>query len=339
MFKNKKILLLTVLIIVAIASISVFFLNNKINNKITHNQKVTIGLVPWPGYMALYVADKKGFFKQVGLDLEIKSYDSLSELSKDYVAGKMWGRTNIGLDAVRESLSGFDQKIILAIDYSNGSDAILAKKEIKTIRDLKDKQVAYDPKTLEEFFLVWALRESNLTLEDIKPVFANPEDSAQKLAMSEVDAAVTYEPFVSKNLPSPDFHIVYSSANAPGLITDVMTFRSDLLKIHPDEISLFVKAYFMAIDFWKQNPIEAEEILAESLGTDRLDIEKQLKGVSILDERDNLTSFTFASGLDSLYGNLRKIGEFVLSHNQDQPIKTLDTDALIEPVFVRNLLR
>ena len=56
----------------------------------------------------------------------------------------------------------------------------------------------------------------------------------------------------------------------------------------------------------------------------------------MLDERDNRSAFTFAVGLQSLYGNMRKIGEFVLEHERNKTSE-LDADNLIERRFIKSM--
>src|SRR3989338_6180654 len=110
-----------------------------------YQEKITIGMETWPGYLALIVARDKGYFQQAGLDVEVKRYVALGELSKDYVAGKMQGRANLTLDMVNESLHGLDHRAVLVIDYSNGSDAIVANATVPQLQDIRGKRVAYEP--------------------------------------------------------------------------------------------------------------------------------------------------------------------------------------------------
>ncbi len=298
---------------------------------------IVIGTATWPGYFPLYVAKDKGYFKDEGVNVEVTHVSSLAEVSKNYVAGKMQGRANLTLDAVNESLQGLDHRIVLAVDYSSGADAILAGPQIQTVEDFRGKKVGYEPDTLEEFFLVWALNESGLSLADIESVSADPEQAARKLKSGEVDVAVTYEPFVSEFVASGDFHKVYSSADAPGLITDILTFRTDFVNEHPDAVHAVVRAYFRAIRLWKERPEEVYLIVAKAFGDTPQSIQKQLEGITILDERDNETAFTYSPGLTSLYGNLREIGKFV-SHHKGVPFSKLDTDRLVEDRFIRQLI-
>ncbi len=299
--------------------------------------KITIGMETWPGYFPLIVARDKGYFKEAGLDVEIKRYIALGELSKDYVAGKMQGRANLTLDATQESLKGLDQRVVLAIDYSNGSDAIIARKDIQSVPDFRGKRIGFEPDTLEEFFIVWTLSENNMSLSDVKPVSANPEETGKKLKAGEIDVAVSHEPFLSQFVESRDFHVVYSSKDAPGLITDILTFRTDFMEQYPETVEAILKAYFKGLNFWKEHPQEANAITAKEFGDTSEGIAAQLQGIKMLDEQDNQIAFTFAAGLKSLYGNMRQIGKFVLKH-QAKRGAVVNTDKLIERKFIKNII-
>jgi NitT/TauT family transport system substrate-binding protein len=298
--------------------------------------KITIGTAIWPGYLGLYVAGEKGFFKEAGLDVDVTLGAGLAELSKDYVAGKMQGRANLVFDALKEQAGGFDQKAVLVIDYSNGSDAILARPGIASIQDFKGKRVGYEFGTLEEFFLTWALAENGMEFSDIVAVDANPEDAAKMLSDGKVDVAVSYEPFVSKYVSSGNFHVVYSSVDAPGLITDILTFRTDFVEAYPETIRAIIQAYFKALDFWKTHPEEAHAILAKDFKDTPESVAGQIKGVKILDKRDNETAFTFSTGLQSLYGNVRQISQFIHKHSSSSSPQ-LDSNKLIERKFIKQV--
>ena len=304
------------------------------NSQSLYKDKIIIGMETWPGYLPLIVAQDQGYFKQAGLNVEVKRYVALGELSKDYIAGKMQGRANLTLDTVNEYLKGLDHRVILAIDYSNGSDAIIARKGIDTVRDFKDKKVGFEQNTLEDFFITWALTESDLKISDVVPVYGGPEDTPKLLQEGKVDVAVSHEPFISKLISSGNFHVVYSSAQTPGLITDVLTFRTDFIKAYPDTVQTIVDVYFQALKFWKEHPKEAYAIVSKEFNDTPEGIAQQMKGITMLDERDNQTAFTFAAGFQSLYGNMRQIGSFVKQH-QGVSDQNIDTDKLIDRRFIQ----
>lgn len=267
--------------------------------------KIVIGNAPWPGYLGLYVAADKGFFKEKGLDVEVREYQGFADLSRDYLAGNMQGRANLTLDAINEAYGGMDHKVVVAIDFSNGSDGIIASQTIKEFVDIKGKRVAFEHGSLEEFFLRYALDRHDLDVDDIIPVDLDPENSAKAVVSGEADAAVTYEPFMSQAVRESGVRVIYSSAEAPGLITDVLTFRSDFIKEHPETVRAIIEAYFKGVRYWKENPGEANAIIAARLKTAVDQVPGQLAGLVILDKDENRSAFTFAVGPQSLYGNMR----------------------------------
>ena len=299
--------------------------------------KITIGYVSWPGYLGLYIANEKGYFKELGLDVDIRAYPSLSEEYSDYVSGKIQGAANLTLDAINEAYDGLDHKIILVIDHSNGSDGIIASRGIKDFMGVKGQMVAFEYGTLEEFFLLYALDRNNLSLTDIIPINLSPEKSADAVVTGDAGVAVTYEPFMSEAITKSGGNKIFSSADAPGLITDVLTFHSDFIKAHPNTIEAIVRAYFKAVRFWKEHPEDANVIIAKYLNITADQVSAQVGGVKLLDESDNRTAFTFSVGLESLYGNMRSVDEFVRKHQQNINARSINTDTLIEPRFIRKL--
>jgi len=177
-----------------------------------------------------------------------------------------------------------------------------------------------------------------MSMADIVSVPANAEESAKLLKAGRVDVAVSHEPFLSQFVQAKTAHTVYSSQDAPGLITDILTFRTDFMEANPATIAAILRAYFRALDFWKAHPTEACAIVAKKFKDTPTDVSQQLSGITMLGLEDNGTAFTFAPGLRSLYGNMRQIGKFVLEHNKKSP-EGLDTDKLIEKRFIKDLMK
>ena len=298
-------------------------------------EAVSIGMVAWPGYLPLIVAKQAGYFHEAGVEGILKRYASLGELSQDYVAGRLLGRANITLDAVNERLGGLEHQIVLVIDYSSGADMILAGPDVPTMRDIAGKRVAFEAGTLEEFFLDWALRKAGLTLADVKPIFADPERAAKLLIDKQVDVAVTYEPSASQAVAA-GAHAICSSAEAPGLISDVLTFRSDFIEQYPETVSAITRAYFRGLEFWKQHPEEACGMVAKEYGQTEQEVVNQLRGVHLVDLPANQLAFTPTDQLQSLHGHLRELAGFLYRQGRDQS-KMFNVDEMIQPHFIRAL--
>lgn len=298
--------------------------------------KINVGYVAWPGYLALFAARDKGYFKEAGLDVEFKPYPSFGELSDAFSNGNLTAQATLVIEAVHQAHKGVSQKAILAIDHSAGSDGIIAQENIKTVGEIKGKKVAFEKDTLEEFLLRNALEQNSLTIEDIIPVDLNAEDSAEALVNKEVSAAVTYEPFMSEAVKKANGNLIYSTKNAPGLILDIVTFDTNFVKKYPETVRAFTKAYFKGLRLLKDKPEEAYLILAKELEVTPEEAKKQLEGVELKDENDNRAIFTFTAGLQSIYQNMRSINNFLTIAGKAGEGK-IDTDKLVDPDFVKEL--
>ena len=91
--------------------------------------------------------------------------------------------------SIQASMSTYDQvissnangqnfKVVMPVDFSNGADAIVAEKSIKTIADLKGKKVAYPFSSIDNLLVVFALNKVGLKETDIQSV-----DTTQKMCL------------------------------------------------------------------------------------------------------------------------------------------------------------
>lgn len=292
------------------------------------------GLVDFPGYTALYIAQEKGFFREAGVNVEMKKYVSLAELSQDYAAGLMDGRVNLAYETVRETMNGLRQSIVAVIDHSAGADGILGRGTTKTVSDIKGKRVAFEAGTIEEYFLSSVLKNESLSIADVSAVNADPEQAALMIQNKEVDVAVTYEPFLSPARKDPDIHLIASSAETPELLADVLTFRQEYIDQHPETIRAFLQAYFKAHEYMRAHPEEATTTLGKVLGVSNADAMEQLRGVRIHDWTENVSAFQPGGLSGSMYGSLDDIRQFISV--SETRAGNLNTDTIIDPSFVRD---
>ena len=291
--------------------------------------KVKIMMTEWAGYIALYVAKERDMFAGTGLDVEILPINDFKTVATAYASGEVQGRGNIVLDAVAEAAAGLHHKIVIATDYSSGSDVIAAKKGIGSPRDFAGKKIGFEEGTLTEFYINYVLQEAGVARDSIVHVEATPDEAAKMLLDGGLDVAVTCGPLLGKIKESPDHHIVYTSADAPGLITDIVTFRQDFIDEYPGAVQTIVDTYFNALEYVETHPDEAEKILAKAFNCTQEEAKAQLEGVRMLGLRDNLNAFSVGSGLNSLYGNINETMDFL------DPPQIFPSDSLIDGSFVK----
>lgn len=269
---------------------------------------VRIGTQPWIGYGPWWIAKEKGIFEKYGLNAELVDFIEDKEVNAAFASGQMDAANLATHTAIKLYASGLDLKIVLLEDASYQADAVLAPSSITSIADLKGKKVAYEEGTTSDLLLNYALSQNGMTLADIEPVFMPASDAGATLIASQVDVAVTYEPYISAALAeNSDLKLLYSAAERPGLISDVFVVRPGL---DPKVTAALVKVWDEALAFYNSNPDEAKAIIAEAVGASPEELQTAFDGVEFYSLADNKAELNgeFAATLTDVAAVAQSIG-------------------------------
>jgi len=246
---------------------------------------VRIGTQPWIGYGPWWIAKEKGIFEKYGLNAELVDFLEDKEVNAAFASGQMDAANLATHTAIKLYASGLNLKIILLEDASYEADAVLAPSSITSIADLKGRKVAYEEGTTSDLLINYAFSQNGMTLADITPVFMPAADAGATLIAGQVDVAVTYEPYISTALAeNSDLRILYSAAERPGLISDVLVIRPGL---DPKVAAALVKVWDEALAFYKSNPEEAKAIIAKAVGASPEELKTAFDGVKFYSLADN----------------------------------------------------
>ena len=147
--------------------------------------QLKIGYSDWPGYTVLEVANQKGWFKDAGVDVQLVWFDYSASIDA-FAAGKIDGNCMVGSDAMVTGASGTKIKFVALLDYSEGSDMIIGKPGINSIKDLKGQKVGVELTLVEHMLLFEALKRNGLSQSDITLVPTPTNNTPQTLASGQV---------------------------------------------------------------------------------------------------------------------------------------------------------
>ena len=99
--------------------------------------EVTLGTTSWPTNMFFYLANEKGFFEKEGVKVKIQDFSSTTESTNAFVGGQIDFCTFASSETVAPYFQGGDIAVVLETDKSNGSEGLVAKSDIKSVKDLK----------------------------------------------------------------------------------------------------------------------------------------------------------------------------------------------------------
>src|SRR6185369_358106 len=229
-------------------------------------ETVSIAHSTWVGYGPLYIARDKGIFSKNGVDVDLIVIEDPKERFPTLMADKIQMIASTVDTALLYMKKPDDFQYVVAIDDSNGGDGIVANKDIKAIADLKGKNVAVNEGSVSEFYLNVLLQREGLKEADVNVVNMTASDAGAAFVSKQVDAAVTWEPWLSRGKTAEHGHLLVDSSTTPGLITDVVIVKKSWLKDHTKEAAAIVKSWNEAIAYYREHPDESIEIMAKGVG-------------------------------------------------------------------------
>jgi NitT/TauT family transport system substrate-binding protein len=296
-------------------------------------EPLKIGYSDWPGWVAWQVAIDKNWFKEAGVDVKFEWFDYSASMDA-YSAGKLDGVFMTNGDTLVTGASGAKSAMILITDYSNGNDMILAKPGIKSITDLKDKKVAVEVGLVDHLLLRSAMQKAGMKPGDIKIVNTKTNEIPQVLASDDISAAAAWEPIAGQARRAvPGVKPIYTSADAPGLIYDVLAANPASVREHRAEWQKVVKLWDRVVAYIndpKTQP-DALKIMAARSGVTPAEYLPFLKGTRLLTLEEGKQAYVKASGYQSIYGSTEVANTFNW-YNKAYSVSQ-KVDSYIDPSF------
>jgi NitT/TauT family transport system substrate-binding protein len=224
---------------------------------------VAIGISGWTGFAPLTLAKEAGLFKKHGLDVTIKKIPQkdrhLAIASGDIQCAATTVETWITWNA-----NGVATTQIFQLDKSFGADGMVVKPGINSIKDLKGKTVAASaPGTAPYFTLAWMLAKNGLTLKDVNIVNLEPQAAANAMiaGTANLDAAMTYEPFLSAVRANPAAGKIIATTLDYPMVMDTFGCTPKFLADNATAAQGLANAYFDALAMIKAEPKKSFEIM------------------------------------------------------------------------------
>jgi NitT/TauT family transport system substrate-binding protein len=267
----------------------------------------------WPGWTAFAIAEQKGWFKEAGVEVELLWFEYGPSMEA-YAAGKVDAVMVTNGDALVTGAGGAKNVMIVALDYSNGNDMIVARPGIKSIKDLKGKKIGIEVGFVEHLLLLKALESAGLSESDVEIVPTPTNQTPQVLASGQVDAIGAWQPNSGAALKAvPGSTAIFTSANVPGLIYDTVAVSPQSLAERRADWVKFVKVWDKIVAYLADPKTKADgiAIMAAKAGVDAATYAEFLPGTKFLplSEGAKVLSST-APGFGSVTGSSKIADDF-----------------------------
>jgi len=271
--------IIPLIIIVALVFIGVFVLfrgqaEQKYEGPV---EKVRLGLAKKPTTALFFIAEDQGYFRDVGLEVEVKDYPSGKRALVDGLfAGEVDVINTAGVPVVFNSSKRDDFSIFATTVVTDSWQRIIARKDrgIVNPRDIKGKKVATQKASAVHFFLHLFLINNGLSESDIELSFKKAEKLPEALASGEIDAFSMREPFIGQAKKLLGDNAVIFSEKGIFLSTDNAVAFNGFIEKNPGIIKKILRALIKAEEFVKKNNEQAKKIVTERIKADPIEMEE-----------------------------------------------------------------
>ena len=288
------------------------------SNVVADDDAIKIGVVTWGGYAGgqyfnegFAANTNSRFYKDYGFTVDFKVLD-------DFDASRAaWKRDEVNLlwatiDAFPtevNALADFDPVVVFQADWSRGGDAIVARRGINSVADLKGKKIAVAEMTPSHSFLLWLLEAGGLSVKDVEIVSqSNAIDAAEVFKSQRVDAAVVWSPDDEACLRSvPGSRVLESTRSASNIIADVFIAKRSFVEQNRDKLAQLYEGWMIGaaeINGSDASKRKAAKILSENFpGFTEDDTYQAINNVRLVTHGDNLNFFGLNPEYKGVTGN------------------------------------
>jgi NitT/TauT family transport system substrate-binding protein len=284
-----------------------------------------VQLVTWGGYApGLYFNEgaqantRSRFYKDYGFKVDFKVENDLINALNAWIAGEydvlVQTADAFPLYTAPDDINALKPRAFMQVDWSRGGDAIIVKRGINTINDLKGKTIAVAVPSPAQTLLITSLEAAGLKYGDVTVIkTADNLKAAELFRSNDVDAAVVWSPddiIATRDVPGSK--ILLTTREQSQVIGDIMFASQDFINNNRNMISGFYEGWMKGVaelNANKGNLEKSARYLAELNSLPIEDAMGMIENVYLTGHGDNKnffglnTTFKGQTGQD-LYGKM-----------------------------------
>lgn len=247
-----------------------------------HIAALKVGLYFWPGNSPFFYAQDTGLFDKYALPIELISFSDNRQKIEYWKSDKI-DILNVTVDtALRLLKENPGAEIIAGLNISHGGDALISREKVDSVKKIKGKVIALEKGEISEFFLKYVLFQNKLSTRDVVIKDMRGDEIGAALINGSVDAAVLWEPWLSKAVELSQSHVIASSKEFP-VFADVLIAKKDFIKEHKEKIDILKNIWKESIGNFSKDPIGFIRLVAPMVGLGSQELGHQLKKIEFLD--------------------------------------------------------
>ncbi|WP_045836245.1 ABC transporter substrate-binding protein [Hyphomicrobium sp. 99] len=267
-------------------------------HRVSAAENVSVAIISFSPYAPWYIVKAKGLAKNINLDVKI--IEGITEKNAAITSGQVQCMNNTMDSMVLARAGDLPVKVVAFSDMSYGLDKMVVTKDINSVEDFKGKKFGADYGFLNHMWMLLTLKRAGIDVKELQHAVMLPQESAAAFASGGIDIDVNYDPFASQSLKRDGAKIFKSSLTdrtwERGLISDAIACNQAWLAEKPAVAKELLRAWFEAVNWWKENPEEGDAIVAAGLSWPVADVKLNQYGAIMLNINQNLGALGLEGG-------------------------------------------
>ncbi|HKB07936.1 MAG TPA: ABC transporter substrate-binding protein [Candidatus Polarisedimenticolia bacterium] len=262
----------------------------------------------------LVIAREKGFFKAVGLEVELKYFPSGGDLSAAIVGGSLAMGSSGSTPTTTLRGAPFPIKILAQMSDISGAQQIIVKSDIRRPEDLYGKRIGMLKGTSSEIMVDSLAKAYGVDLGKIERVSMGPTEMLSSFVRGDLPAVSLWEPHSTRARKGGNGRILVSGTTSyiagregPNRIYgdhSTLFATEDFIRKNPKTVRAVLEALARAVEYVEKDPEGANAILAKEFGMPTEDMRDIMKvnryqmviDQVMVDDLNRIADFLFSLG-------------------------------------------
>jgi len=238
-------------------------------------------VLPFLSYGPLFIAEEEGYFAGEGLHVEFVKMNKSAQAVPLLIEGQVDVLTGTLTPALLNAIAR-GARIRLVADKGfldpDGCDynalvaqpALIESGELDSPAALRGRRIVLEPNEFRGYFVEALLRQSGLSLDDIRPVDIPNAAMMDAFEQGTIELAATAEPWITRLVRTGKVRVWRPAQQVvPGFQVGAVLYGPSLLDRNPDAGRRFMRAYLRAVRQYNLGKtVRNREILARHTGLD-----------------------------------------------------------------------
>lgn len=227
-----------------------------------------VGITSWAGFDIALYAEDAGLFKQRGLNVELVRFENQQDSARAVLRGSLDAAFASLWDVMQIGSTNDKPAVVMVTNISHGSDGIVTQAKIKSVKDLRGKQVGAKLGTVNHLILLEALKLHQIEPKEVEIKDVSNETAVDLMQKGSLDGAVIWQPLLGETAKQISGNIVFTTQEIDSLVIDVLMTRSTILPTKKAELTQFIAAWFDIMQAIETTPDRVFDTVGKHLKQD-----------------------------------------------------------------------